>query len=75
MNSTTQLLDNSSVDLMGKTIADITDQMDVGKGEKVFIERGGPKIDRNHEIDPALIKCRLIDVEIYRIHQIQEGCQ
>ena len=41
-------MEPSTVDLMGKTIADITDQMDGSKVEEVNTERGGPKIERKN---------------------------
>ena len=48
MNSTTLLLEPSSVDLMGKTNADITEKMDASKVEEWKKERGGPKIEHKH---------------------------
>ena len=63
MNSTTLLLEPSTVDLMGKTIADITDQMDGSKVEEVNTERGGPKTDLKHKIDAEILKCRFLDVK------------
>jgi hypothetical protein len=64
MNSTTLLLEPSTVDLMGKTNADITEHMDASKVEEWNKERGGPKIALKQEIDPELIKCRLLDVNL-----------
>jgi hypothetical protein len=48
MNSTTLLLEPSTVDLMGKTNADITEQMDASKVEEWNKEREGPKIEHKH---------------------------